>query len=140
MTGVQTCALPIYRLTCWKTRITRFKLSRLKSVAKNSKDPKTRHEPKSISGGNFLWSMVLNRKADGASPADSSLKAVTRGQKTASVFLTDASAFLIRVRVIRKICCIFLRLKIVSALNLNKFPKNLMIELQIIGMLKACKG
>jgi len=27
-----------------------------------------------------------------------------------------------------QICCIFLRLKIVSALNLNKFPKNLIIE------------
>ena len=31
---------------------------------------------------------------------------------------------------ILKICCIFLRFKIVSALNLNKFPKNLMIELK----------
>jgi len=31
---------------------------------------------------------------------------------------------------ILKICCIFIRLKTLSALNLNKFPKNLMIELQ----------
>jgi len=31
---------------------------------------------------------------------------------------------------ILKICCIFIRLKIFSALNLNKFPKNLMIEFQ----------